>query len=186
MASENSATSYTLEVPDLESLPALPLNNVRGMPLDPVVYFVRGADRRVVYVGSTDCLAQRYAGHHRLAQFQALEQGEIAWMIVRDKAYRLAFEAFCIAVFHPALNNTPVPIRLNRWGETCKLFVIRLPESLYSGLIARKSRHDSLQTYVFQILKGSLEPEPLPSSPPQKAPGRKRGQPDVNQLPLFE
>jgi hypothetical protein len=190
MASKNVGNSYTLDVPDLDTLPYVPLANVRGMPIDPVVYFVRGADRHVVYVGSTDCLAQRYAGHHRLRQFQALEQGELAWKVVENKAHRLALEAYCIDVLQPTLNNSPVLPQSNRWGQSFKLMVLRVPEPLYHALrlLAENSRR-SLPQHIIRTLERAIEPppDPLPQvqSPSPKASGRKRAQPDVTQLQLF-
>lgn len=90
------------------TLPSLPLGERSRLPNCPAIYFVLNGTR-VLYIGQTINLAQRWLTHHRWQQFS--KQGEstrVAWLNLEDTELNLlpGIEAALIEYFRPELNGT--------------------------------------------------------------------------------
>jgi excinuclease UvrABC nuclease subunit len=100
-------------MPDLRlwAWPWLPVLLVRWLPAIPAVYVVRSWRGRVLYVGMSGNLRQRWSGptpHHRFGQ---VWWGRIAWQELPPWWTRreiLAYESYLIRRLRPALNYTRV------------------------------------------------------------------------------
>ena len=87
------------------TLPSLPLSERKHLPSCPAIYFVM-QDDRVLYIGQTTNLAQRWATHNRLKQFAKMVGDiRVAWLECSDKALLRKVEAALIEQFKPELNT---------------------------------------------------------------------------------
>jgi len=90
------------------ALPSLSLNDRGKLPIESAVYFVWQGER-VLYVGKTSNLRQRFNSHHRLLQFLGAGEGvRVAWFPA-SKENLAAFETSLIEEFKPELNGENIP-----------------------------------------------------------------------------
>jgi excinuclease UvrABC nuclease subunit len=92
---------------DISALPSLPLANRSGLPTCPAVYFALEGDR-VLYIGRSRNLQQRWAIHHRYKQLQAISNVRIAWLECSDPSLLTEIEMALIRQFLPPLNGSAV------------------------------------------------------------------------------
>ncbi|MEG4121826.1 hypothetical protein QUA43_30695 [Microcoleus sp. N9_B4] len=89
------------------TLPSLSLANRSTLPSCPAVYFVLEGDR-VLYVGRSRNLRQRWVIHHRYKQLKAISNIRIAWLECSEPSLLAEIEAAMIRYFLPPLNGSAV------------------------------------------------------------------------------
>ncbi|MFB2976555.1 plasmid partition protein ParG [Microseira sp. BLCC-F43] len=93
---------------DLLTLPSLPLANRSELPKCPAIYFVLKG-QTVLYIGRTSNLQQRWFGHHRWHQLEAMSGDiRIAWLQCSDASLLSGVERALIEHFKPPFNQTKV------------------------------------------------------------------------------
>jgi hypothetical protein len=90
------------------TLPSLSLINRSALPPCPAVYFVLEGDR-VLYVGRSVNLRQRWMTHRRYKQLKAISNVRIAWLECSDPSLLPEIEAALIEYFQPSLNGELIP-----------------------------------------------------------------------------
>jgi hypothetical protein len=95
---------------DFSTLPSLPLASRSGLPTYPAVYFALEGDR-VLYIGRTTNLQQRWMAHHRHSQLKRLNSVRIAWLECGDASLLPEIEEALIEHFRPELNGSPSPLQ---------------------------------------------------------------------------
>jgi hypothetical protein len=103
-------------IPNLASLPSVPLADRKALPASAAIYFVLSGDT-VLYIGQTWSLRQRWAAHHRLDQINEYGACRIAWIQVDDIVLLDDIERACIEHFSPVLNRQSGPSR-QKFDET--------------------------------------------------------------------
>lgn len=88
------------------ALPSLPLCDRTALPSCPAIYFVLEGDR-VLYVGRSINLQQRWMAHHRYSQL--VSEARIAWLECSEPELLPDLEAALIEHFSPELNGSRVP-----------------------------------------------------------------------------
>lgn len=87
------------------TLPSLPLIERSQFPKSPAIYFVV-EDERVLYIGQTVNLAQRWAVHHRWSEFKKLKlSARVAWLECSEVNLLCEIEAALINHFAPPMNG---------------------------------------------------------------------------------
>jgi hypothetical protein len=154
MTSESGENSYTLDVPDLATLPSVAFETRKSLPMVGGVYFVYGSLGAVLYVGSSKNLRTRWALHHRSHQFEVTPGTRIAWMVVENSAHRLALERHCIEALHPLAQQATMPLRRDKQGHLLYEVKLRLPESTFMRLSeAAVDYHRTLPNQIIYTLK---------------------------------
>lgn len=93
---------------DLASLPCLPLSDKGKLPRCAAVYFALSSHGRVLYIGRSIDIWERFkGGHHRLPLLEALEGVKIAWLKESDSLALRRIETILIKYFNPPLNRIP-------------------------------------------------------------------------------
>lgn len=131
----------------LLNLPSLPLSCRKQFPSCPAIYFVLAAEK-VLYVGRTINLVNRWAGHHRLAELENIEEVKIAWMEVNDFTLLPSVEKVLIQYLKPTLNNQPVKIRRQVDAPTVNNPGCSIPDALSQAPPERKLTKDSIVQFV--------------------------------------
>ncbi|MEG4807407.1 GIY-YIG nuclease family protein [Microcoleus sp. F8-D3] len=86
------------------TLPSVPLANRSELPKCPAIYFVLEA-QKVLYIGMTGNLQQRWCAHHRWHQLNAMDSDIcIAWLHCTDISLLPELEIALIQHFQPSLN----------------------------------------------------------------------------------
>lgn len=90
-------------------LPSLAFEHRRELPEIPALYFVLDGQMRIMYIGQTGNLRDRWKSHHR-----ALQMGSggyrIHWNMITDEQQRLEGERQSIKLFRPPWNRSEVPV----------------------------------------------------------------------------
>lgn len=87
------------------ALPSLSLAEHSRLPSCPAIYFVL-QENRILYIGQTVNLTQRWATHNRLKQFaNMVGDVRIAWLECSDTNLLLKIESALIEQFKPELNG---------------------------------------------------------------------------------
>jgi hypothetical protein len=92
---------------DLSSLPCLPLSGKGKLPSCAAVYFALSSQGRVLYIGRSIDIRERFRGHHRLPLLEALGGVRIAWLEQSDSLALRRIETILIKYFNPPLNKIP-------------------------------------------------------------------------------
>lgn len=90
------------------ALPSLSLAARSQLPPCPAAYFVLEGDR-VLYVGRSVNLRQRWLAHRRYKQFKAISNVRIAWLECSDPSLLPEIEVALIEYFQPSLNGKLIP-----------------------------------------------------------------------------
>lgn len=90
----------------VKTLPSLPLSKRREFPACSAVYLVVGEDKKVLYIGRTVNLSQRWKTHHRYSVFRAINGIRLAWLEVTDLYLLPPIEEALIKYFKPPNNTT--------------------------------------------------------------------------------
>lgn len=90
------------------ALPSLSLAARSQLPPCPAVYFVLEGER-VLYVGKSVNLRQRWLAHHRYKQLKAISSVRIAWLECSDPSLLPKIEVALIEYFQPSLNGELIP-----------------------------------------------------------------------------
>jgi hypothetical protein len=86
-------------------LPSLPLAERRSLPDCPAIYFVMQGER-VLYIGKTVNLAQRWTQHHKWQQFSEIPGVlRITWLECSDTSLLHDIETALISYFDPIFNR---------------------------------------------------------------------------------
>ena len=140
------------ETLDLSTLPALALESRKNMPRVSGVYFVRSASGKVLYIGRTTNLYQRWANHHRARQLKSLTGVTVVWLVIDDQAMLDAIEAACIAYYAPTMNGT-----VAREEGDDNMVLLRIPTDLYNEVAAwAKQDERSINNLLVRIIKNAL------------------------------
>ena len=135
---------------DLSTLPSLPLANRRQLPNCPAIYFVMEGDR-ILYIGSSSKLAQRWTAHHRYNQLKGMESIRLAWFECSDTSLLAEIEKALIEWFNPLMNGSAVTTDKKR----ISLYV---EEELKSTLEAlAKARKRSLSNLIEVICQEAVD-----------------------------
>ena len=102
---EISENPYSIDVPALESLPSLSLEDRLSFPNIGAVYFASDAAGTVLYIGNTTNLRQRFKRHHRDHDFSNVPDVRIAWYATESMIHRLTLEAYCCETLRPRLQD---------------------------------------------------------------------------------
>ena len=97
---------------DLLELPYVDLTQLELLPTCSVIYFAIDSQNRVLYVGLSVNLPQRWKTHHRLYQLKEIHEENpvrIAWLVWTEKDLSTA-EKYFINRYQPLLNGTKVKI----------------------------------------------------------------------------
>jgi transcriptional regulator with XRE-family HTH domain len=96
---------------DLKLLPWLPLESKADLPEQPAIYFAINSQGIIQYIGRSQNLKQRWAGHHKFDELTQIGDIKIAYLFV--EADLLAeVEKALIEWFKPSLNTVGVvPIK---------------------------------------------------------------------------
>lgn len=94
-----------LTIEDIQGLPSWPVCDRDQLPHAPGIYFVLGADDRLLYVGRSNNIWYRWQNHHKHdAVTLASALSRIAVLIVHDIEQIPSLEARYIRTFDPPLN----------------------------------------------------------------------------------
>lgn len=99
-------------------MPCLSYSHCHELPDSPGIYFIGNVDTPVMYVGLSKDLRSRHRNHHRLSQFEDIENAEIRYKVLskimidriqdlRQVLQRLEKQA--ISYYSPPINGTSVP-----------------------------------------------------------------------------
>lgn len=94
-----------------QSIPSLPVVERNSLPEIPAIYLVFTPDNRLLYIGQTNNLKQRWMSHHRYGQFiEADVNSRVAWFAFDpDSVDSLPlFESELITALDSEYNGTPV------------------------------------------------------------------------------
>jgi len=139
------------------TLPSLSLINRSALPPCPAVYFVREGDR-VLYVGRSVNLQQRWITHHRYSQLKGLNNVRIAWLECSDPSLLPEIEAALIEYFQPSLNGELIPFKIP--STSLAKIMIYAPYDLKEKIerLAKKENR-SLSNYIVTVLQRIAEEE---------------------------
>jgi excinuclease UvrABC nuclease subunit len=128
------------------ALPSLPLANRSTLPSCPAVYFVLEGDR-VLYIGRSRNLQQRWIAHHRYSQLQGFNNVRIAWLECSEPSLLPEIETALIEYFQPSLNGELIPSSLAK-------IMIYAPRDLKEAIerLAKKENR-SLSNYIVTALQ---------------------------------
>jgi DNA-binding XRE family transcriptional regulator len=120
---------------NLESLPSIPLEQKSSLPICSGIYFVIDEDEKVLYVGRSKNINQRWsnAGHHKYTQLSSIPNVRIAWLEVSDASLLPNIEAALIDWFCPTLNR---PVTTKQKLEKTRLEVLREKAGLTQRQVA--------------------------------------------------
>lgn len=97
---------------------AIGLGETRSV-VQPCVYLMaheaQPGVHRIHYVGQTHCLADRFAGHHRLDAAMSLGATHVLAMMVETERDRRALETLLRYELRPPLNEESVPTHVQGW-----------------------------------------------------------------------
>lgn len=113
----------------LQQLKSVPLLHRSQLPPVAAVYLVYQSDR-LLYIGRTENLKQRWSGHHRQKQFSELEEVRIAWFPCTEDAPLL--ESTLIELLEPEFNGQEQP---NITGKS--LINFRCPDDVLEAISDR-------------------------------------------------
>ncbi|GET42602.1 GIY-YIG nuclease family protein [Microseira wollei] len=150
------------------TLPSLPLAGRRQLPDCSAIYFVMHGDR-VLYIGKTINLVQRWATHHRWWQLKEMEGDiRIAWLECSDIDVLLKVEAALIKQFQPELNMK----RNRRLKPPTSRFVFALPKEVQKPLEKwAQEEYRSTPNLIATILINAIREHEQKQSPPPEGKG---------------
>jgi hypothetical protein len=137
----------TIEV--LQQLESVPLLHRSQLPEIAAIYLVYQGDR-LLYIGRTGNLKQRWIQHHRQKQFAAIEDVRIAWFPCHEGQPEL--EATLIELLEPQLNGQEG----SRLDTKNRVFSFRLNDAEIGILEARKLQGESIDQTARRLLKEVL------------------------------
>ncbi|NER06692.1 MAG: GIY-YIG nuclease family protein, partial [Okeania sp. SIO3C4] len=91
-------------------LPSVFLTDRKQLPTCSAIYFAIDASDRILYIGHTENLAERWKSHHRFYKLEEINKEStvrLAWK-VWNKDDLAEEEKRLIRIFQPLLNNTEV------------------------------------------------------------------------------
>ena len=146
---------------DFSTLPSLPLASRSGLPTCPAVYFALEGDR-VLYVGRSGNLQQRWITHHRYSQLQGLNNVRIAWLECSDPSLLPEIEAALIEYFQPSLNGELIPLAERK---PPRMLVYIEPELKAAAEKLAKKQRRSVSSLVCLLLEQAVKEEESPQEP---------------------
>lgn len=101
---------FSPESLNLETLPAVSLENRKRLPQTAGIYFAIDAAGVVQYIGQSINLRQRWASsHHRLSALEVIVDVQIAWLKISDIGLLNQVEQALIEYFDPPFNIGSCP-----------------------------------------------------------------------------
>jgi hypothetical protein len=139
------------------ALPSLPLTDRSQLPVCPAVYFALDGDR-VLYIGRSVNLQQRWITHHRYSQLKGLNNVRIAWLECSDPSLLPEIEVALIEYFQPSLNGELIPFKIP--STSLAKIMIYAPYDLKETIerLAKKENR-SLSNYIVTVLQRIAEEE---------------------------
>lgn len=92
----------------VQTLPSMPLSKRREFPACPAIYLVVGEDQKVLYIGRTVNLRQRWKTHHKYSAFSGINGVRLAWLEVTDLYLLPPIEEGLIKHFKPPHNTSRI------------------------------------------------------------------------------
>jgi hypothetical protein len=90
------------------ALPSATIADRKQMPKITGIYFVVAGEDKILYIGKTTNLRNRWGSHHRLAQFRGIESVRVSWLEISDGKLLGAIEDALINYFLPVYNGRKV------------------------------------------------------------------------------
>jgi excinuclease UvrABC nuclease subunit len=143
------------------ALPSLPLTDRSQLPVCPAVYFALDGDR-VLYIGRSVNLQQRWITHHRYSQLKGLNNVRIAWLECNDPSLLPKIEAALIEYFQPSLNGELIPLVASK---PPRMIVYIEPELKAAAEKLAKKQRRSLSSLVCLLLEQAVKEEESPEKP---------------------
>lgn len=97
---------------NLSKLPYVDLTQLEKLPTCSAIYYAIDSQNRVLYVGLSVNLAERWKTHHRLCQLKEIHEDNpvrIAWLVWTEEDLSTA-EKYFINRYQPLLNGTKIKI----------------------------------------------------------------------------
>lgn len=94
---------------DLSSLPSLPIEQRKNLPVAAGIYFAIDSLGSVQYIGRSANIKQRWLNHHRSSELQEVDRVKLAWIEVSDCSMLPEIESALIEWFKPILNARRLP-----------------------------------------------------------------------------
>ena len=138
---------------DLSTLPSVPLESKSELPNKSAIYFAIDSLNNIQYIGKSVNLKQRWYGHHRLSQLDAIGNVRIAYLFM-DEDLLDSVEAALIDWFKPALNATVIE---NDKSNSSDTVTIRIRKTAYDRLkqIAKGDRRDMIDILDLLLLEAN-------------------------------
>ena len=146
---------------DLLALPSLSLADRSQLPVCPAIYFALEGDR-VLYVGRSGNLQQRWITHHRYSQLKGLNNVRIAWLECNDPSLLPEIEAALIEYFQPSLNGELIPLVARK---PPRMIVYIEPELKAAAEKLAKKQRRSVSSLVCLLLEQAVKEEESPEKP---------------------
>lgn len=132
----------------LQKLKSVPLLHGNQLPAVPAIYFVYQRER-LLHIGRTMNLHQRWIIHHRRREFAKLEGVRIAWFDCDEKSLA-ELEKSQIELLEPEINSEAVK------SEHSALIQFRLSGAELEALIAHQAEGESLNLAAQRLMKERL------------------------------
>ncbi len=116
------------------SVPSVRILERNKLPESPAIYFVITPDNRLLYIGQSKNLRQRWQSHHRFQQFiEASQETRVVWFEFdeSDRQSIPSVEEELITLLDTEYNETDVPLDENHHIKRC---AFRVPIDLYNEI----------------------------------------------------
>lgn len=139
-----------------QSLPSVLLGDRSKLPQIAAIYFVHQGNK-LLYIGKSENLRQRWYSHHRLVQF--LNTGDnvyISWFPYTQEDSNqslVSIEESLIELLEPDYNGVPLP----ESPKNSRVIPVRMPEDLYDDVVTSKPPELKLGTWLLMILRKGLD-----------------------------
>ena len=114
---------------DLRSLPSIPLEDRKMLPVISGIYFAIDSQGTVQYIGRSANLNQRWLQHHRISNLEECDRILIAWLEVTEPALLPEIEKALIDWFKPPLNGY-ISLSQDRESDGLVRTSVTIPESV--------------------------------------------------------
>ncbi len=139
------------------ALPSLPLLERRHLPKCPAIYFALEGNK-VLYIGRTNNLNQRWTIHHRWQQLQATHgEVRIAWLECSNISLLSSIEDALIEHFQPLLNGSAVVPTALVASKLPSMSVYIEPELKAAAEKLAKKQKRSLSSLVCILLEEAVQ-----------------------------
>jgi len=129
---------------DLSSLPYLPLSDKSKLPSCAAVYFALSSKGRVLYIGRSVDICERFRRHHRVSLLEALGGVKIVWLEQSNLFALPRLEETLIKYFNPPLNR--IPSYLNKEKSERLIKYLNLTDNITKSNLIPLNKHLTSQS----------------------------------------